>query len=202
MGQWPGLLAPVIAAIACCLLLPSVMRSCRGPVPDPYLTPSDRDEEDLQKLAQAGSDLHRYYALGDAARVQLKRGNLEEAKALADELLLTAASMPPDWNYGNAVHDAHIALGYLALERDDAEAAAKHLLAAGQTPGSPQLDTFGPNMSLARALLQRGVRAPVLEYLELCRRFWKHAGKRLDQWKKAVEVDQMPDFGIALGNGT
>lgn len=67
--------------------------------------------------------------------------------------------------------------------------------AAGDTPGSPQLNSFGPNMTLARDLLQRGETAPVLAYFEQVRRFWKMGGGRLDAWSAAVEAGRIPDFG-------
>ena len=42
-----------------------------------------------------------------------------------------------------------------------------YLLAVGRTPGSPQLNSFGPNMALAAELLQKEVRDTVLQYFEL-----------------------------------
>jgi hypothetical protein len=34
----------------------------------------------------------------------------------------------------------------------------------------------------------------VLEYFELCRKFWSDHGK-LDEWREDVEVGRMPEFG-------
>jgi hypothetical protein len=48
------------------------------------------------------------------------------------------------------------------------------LIELGKTPGSPHLDSFGPQFDLASELLERGQRAAVLEYLELCSRFWRN----------------------------
>jgi hypothetical protein len=48
-------------------------------------------------------------------------------------------------------------LGQVALRRGDAKKAASFLLAAGKTWGSPQLNSFGPNMPLANDLLAAGV---------------------------------------------
>ncbi len=49
----------------------------------------------------------------------------------------------------------------------------KYLIAAGKSPGSPQMDSFGPNMTLAKDLLEKGERDAVLEYFMRCRKFWK-----------------------------
>ena len=60
------------------------------------------------------------------------------------------------------------------------------LRASGATPGSPQLNSFGPNMSLASDLLQQGETEAVLAYFELCRVFWTMGGSRLDAWTQDV----------------
>ena len=40
-------------------------------------------------------------------------------------------------------------------------------------PGSPQLNSFGPIMSLAEELLEQGEPDTVLEFFAECRKFWK-----------------------------
>jgi hypothetical protein len=68
------------------------------------------------------------------------------------------------------------------------------MLASGRTPGSPQLNSFGPNTDLAQALLEAGDRKAVLQYLELCRRFWAHGETTLDRWATDIEAGRAPDF--------
>src|SRR5207342_3430394 len=106
----------------------------------------------------------------------------DEARKAADELLKLLPSFPGDWNYGNAIQDSNLVLGRIAVREGRIDDAKKHLLAAGASPGSPQMDSFGPNMSLAKDLLQKGERDVVLEYFELCRRFWRMHRGQLDQW--------------------
>lgn len=72
------------------------------------------------------------------------------------------------------------------------------LRAAGETPGSPQLNSFGPNMTLAKDLLERGERDAVLAYFEACRVFWKMGGNSLDAWRQDVEAGRIPNFGANL----
>jgi hypothetical protein len=76
------------------------------------------------------------------------------------------------------------------------EEAEQRLLAAGRTSGSPNLNSFGPNMRLARDLLERGRQDVVLEYFELCRVFWPR--RELDRWAEQVKAAEMPDFGANL----
>ncbi len=89
-------------------------------------------------------------------------------------------------------------MGRIALKHGDLKLAAEYLLKAGTTPGSPQLGSFGPNMSLAKDLLEKGQREPVLQYFELCRKFWKMGGERLDRWTKEVNAGLDPEFGGSL----
>lgn len=126
------------------------------------------------------------------AKAALAANDLGKAKVYAEEMLSQDGS---DWNSGNNIHHGHIILGLIALKSDKIEEAKEHLLKAGKTPGSPQLNSFGPNMTLAKELLQRHENEVVLEYFELCSKFWKLRRDRLDTWSAAVKEGKMPDFG-------
>ena len=82
--------------------------------------------------------------------------------------------------------------------KGNAAGASSYLLAAGHTTGSPHLDTFGPNMALARDLLVAGQQASVLAYLDLCAAFWKEDNGALSRWRIAVQSGKVPDFGANL----
>lgn len=125
-------------------------------------------------------------------------GDHEAARQAAIGLLQEAEAFPKDWNYGNAIHAANIVLGRIALKEDDPKSAGKYLTAAGNTPGSPQLDTFGPDMNLARELLIVGEIDAVQRYFDLCAKFWKMDDGRLKQWKHLAGNGTIPDFGPNL----
>jgi hypothetical protein len=59
-----------------------------------------------------------------------------------------------NWNYGNAIQDGNFVLGRIAVHEYRITDAKEFLKQAGDTPGSPQLDSFGPNMSLAKDMLE------------------------------------------------
>jgi hypothetical protein len=94
----------------------------------------------------------------------LRRKRYDRVAFLANQLLEIAREYPDDWSFGNAIHKGHLALGWVRLHEGKIEAAKHHLLEAGKTGGSPQLNSFGPNMALAAELLRRGERESVLEY--------------------------------------
>jgi len=134
----------------------------------------------------------------------LERGDRDSAGRLARELLALAEDYREDWYYGNALHYGHLLLGRVALARGDLAAAAAELLEAGRTPGSPQLNSFGPNMALARELLARGQTAPVREYFLLCRRFWmpEFGDAKLKEWDSDVVAGReplRPESGLLRG---
>ena len=155
-------------------------------------------EEHVTRLDNATSELERFYSLAPFAKCALGDGDIELSQRLATEALELARRIPEDWNYGNAVHDANIVLGRIALLGGNNEAAIEHLRIAGETPGSPQLNSFGPNMTLARDLLQQGEWNPVYDYLEQCRAFWKLGRTRIDRWQELVSAKQIPDFGANI----
>ena len=76
--------------------------------------------------------------------------------------------------------------------------AREDLLESGKSTGSPVLGSFGPNMSLARDLLQSGERDGVLQFFDLCRRFWTIGDETLTLWSEDVKAGRMPDFGANL----
>jgi hypothetical protein len=137
----------------------------------------------------------RFYELGDLATSTYEAGDTVKAQQYAFELLASADGFKKNWNYGNAVHKGNIVLGRVALGRGDMAGAKEHLLAAGQTPGSPQLNSFGPNMVLAKELLEKGEREVVLAYLDSCAKFWKMGGDQLQSWMATIKGGGVPEFG-------
>lgn len=119
------------------------------------------------------------------------------AKAWAEYYLATAEKYRKDWNYGNAIHHANLILGRIALKEGNVAAAKDYFLKAGQTPGSPQLNTFGPNMMLAKELLELGEKDVVLEYMDLCTRFWQAQLREMAgfySWQQQIINGEIPDF--------
>lgn len=135
--------------------------------------------------------------LTSKAKAALLAGVKEKAKTYAQELLV-AGEKTNDWNSGNAVHHGNIILGTLALQAGDVEAAGNHLLAAGKTKGSPQLNSFGPDMDLAQLLLERGEKDKVMQYLELCGEFWTKP--QLKNWIATIKGGGTPSFGTSALN--
>jgi len=158
--------------------------------------------DDMKRLAKSALDAYerslshmkadeaRRELLPDAAMVALEADAVAKARAYAEEALSAAGSD------GNLIHHGHLILGRIALRDGDVNGAKEHLLAAGRTAGAPNLDSFGPNMKLAKELLEKGERQAVLDYFKLCGSFWKNA--KLEDWSKKVEAGRIPDFGANL----
>jgi hypothetical protein len=124
-------------------------------------------------LDRTQAPLQRFHVLPEAAKSAAEVRQYPLAEAYASELLRLAPQFPRDWNYGNAIHDGHMVLGRVALARGQRNTARRELLLAGATPGSPQLDSFGPNMSLAKDMLAAGEQDAVFRYFDECRSFWQ-----------------------------
>jgi len=141
---------------------------------------------------------YRQFLLEEAAVAAFEAGEIPKAQQYATELLEGATGKSKSWHYGNAIHKGNIILGRVALRFDDIPAAIRHLHAAGETPGSPQLNSFGPNMSLAQELLEKGETQAVLAYLQACGKFWKSRGEELQSWIATVQSGGKPNFGSNL----
>lgn len=148
-----------------------------------------------RSLAATTAPDWRMGRLGETAKLALRTGDLVRAERYAGELLALAEPHPGDEKYGPAWHDGHVVLGRIALRRNAPEQAREHLLKAGKSAGGGTLSSFGPDMGLARDLLERGDRQTVLEYLRLCRNFWTYSGAPLERWIGEIEAGQRPNFG-------
>jgi hypothetical protein len=162
-------------------------------------TSNDGEKPQLKSASTVSEEeKQKFYQLTASAPEALVAGEKEKAKEYAETLLKQAETLRDNWNYGNAIHVANLVLGHIALASGDTAEAKSYLLAAGNTPGSAQLNSFGPNMRLAKSLLEKGEKETVIEYFDLCAKFWKLKKERIDAWKAAIEKDEMPQFGANL----
>lgn len=150
----------------------------------------------FESALEETGETRRLHVLADTAEAAALAEDWEKAVEYANDLLRSAAEDTTDWFYGNAVHRGNLVLGAVAFAKGDVDQAALYLVRAGRTPGSPQLNSFGPRMGLARDLLEAGQRDAVVEYLELCGRFWKK--ETVDAWIRTIEAGGLPDFGSNL----
>ncbi|MGJ5818605.1 hypothetical protein [Paludibaculum fermentans] len=135
--------------------------------------------------------------LPTAARLALDAQAPDEARAYAREMLDKARITRHGYR-GNLVFYGNTVLGQLALRGGDQVQAGEYLLAAGKTPGSPQLNSFGPNMSLAKELIEAGYKEPVRQFFDECSLFWRLDRGRLKTWAALMDSGQMPNFGANL----
>ncbi len=133
----------------------------------------------------------RLALLPDLALAALVAGDDEKARTHALAMLEAAPDLR---DRGDPLHYGNLVLGHLALGANDLEEARIRLLAAGRTGRLPILRSGAPDMSLAKALLQRGESGTVLEYLRLCLDFWPEGEERLLDWIVLVEAGLVPDF--------
>jgi tetratricopeptide (TPR) repeat protein len=149
----------------------------------------------LVVVAAKGVDpRERFYALANLAKIAFNLGNLDDAQVYAQQLLREAPKYPKDWNYGNAIYYGNFVLGRVALRKGNVQLAGQHLLDAGSTPGSPQLNSFGPNLTLAKELLERGQGPVVLQFFARCKNFWKMDRGKLDEWSATIRGGGIPEF--------
>ena len=169
--------------------------------------------------ASQADDYDNFLKLTEQVGAVSAAGKFDESSTLARFLLRDATAYQTYWNYGNAVHVAHLALGRAALSNHDLVEAEKQLLLSvdaktlcmrsfqkpGATPidrtkcdASPQMDSFGPDMLLAKELLAAGRKDAVLKYLELCAEFWKMDDGHLIEWQAEIKKGSIPDFGANL----
>ena len=189
-GVLLGVLATVLGGWLYMNHVMATIAELRQAVP---LDAKGRVEKSRLAYRDAKDEYGRWLALTDGVIWSVDVDPPAKAREDANTVLSVAAKYRSDWNYGNAVHKANLSLGRLALRDGDIEQAKHYLIEAGKTPGSPQLNSFGPNMLLAKELLEKGETA-VLEYLDLCAKFWRSDFGSVSTWKKLIAEGKQPNF--------
>ena len=161
-------------------------------------------EVELNETPEPHKRIHLLMYLTPAA---FAAGDNEKARTYATELIglgeslrYKIAGFGPSL-YSDARHIGNTILGLQALAASDVANAREHLLASGNVPGSSVLKSFGPNMQLAKQLLESGEREAVTQYLDYCAQFWELDSGRLDRWKATIKQGVVPQFGSNLTLG-
>ena len=157
-------------------------------------------EPELQQTTSVARKLSLLTSLAPAA---LAAKDFAKASSYANELMALGQSQQnqPGFGpsiYGNSTHVGNIVLGQIAMVNGNVNSAKEHLLSAARISGSPTLSSFGPDMQLAKELIEKGERDTAIAYFDLCATFWTNDRGRLQQWKDAVAKGSMPDFGANL----
>jgi tetratricopeptide (TPR) repeat protein len=150
-------------------------------------TPADR----LQQAEDGAARTHLKNRIGSLpylAALAFQAGEFEKAEQYARQTLAEPSDAYDSILTGNVV------LGLIALKNDDIAGAGTYLLAAARMKGkSITLDRYGPNLALAKALLEKGQNDVVLEYFQLCKTFVTKNPK-LDDWIAMLKGGRAPDL--------
>jgi hypothetical protein len=141
--------------------------------------------------------IEKHMWLSQLTTSAFEAGELNKAQIWALESLSQGSTNKADPSFSDSIHHGHIVLGRIALLSGDLAEARQQLIQAGQTSGSPVLGSFGPNMILAKELLEKGERDAVIQYFQECANFWKNQSK-LDEWTATVKAGGIPNFGANL----
>ena len=151
---------------------------------------------EFDRTIELSDEVRRGDFLELAAEVAVVANEIDKAREYAQLMLDSERS--DSRHYGDHVHHGNITLGKIALVQGDVQGAASYLLLAAATPGSSQLRGMGPDMTLAKELLEKGERESVLQYFDECARFWERGQDRLKEWTTLVRGGGIPnsrDFG-------
>ena len=130
-----------------------------------------------------------------AAKAAIEANEVGKARQFATTALAQVGSRN-DNTTGQTIHDSHVVLGRVALRTGNVAEAKAQLQQAGHVTGGGSLTSFGPNVSLAKELLERGERDAVVQYLEACEAFWPN--RMLTQWIQTITRGGTPNFGANL----
>jgi len=130
------------------------------------------------------------------AMLAIKSGDYVKAELYGQEAL--SYSTQPGSNQAEQVFFGNEVLGLVAVHEGNLALADQYLLKSGRMKGSALFTAFGPNMLLAKALLDRGHRDVVVEFLDLCKAFWPGGSNTLLLWSSGIRAGATPDFGRNL----
>ncbi len=171
---------------------------------DPFTVKTSKlnDKELAQHSIALGT--HYFYSLSERLERATKAKDCPKMQSLAGELLAVARYYSSNWNYGNAIFDGHMAYASCEAKNKNFDSAIHHITEASKTPGSPQLNTFGPpynDMSVLSDLLREGHTTEVMTFLNSLKRFWDSDSSQeyFDFWEKEIKAGRIPEFKSSDG---
>lgn len=154
-------------------------------------------EMEKMRSPPPGAKGHEIYRFERLVKAAFAAGDIQKSGLYANKLL--EVGMKPGYEKwrGNALHHGNLILGRIAFKQGRIENAKTYLIKAGRMTGSAKFGAFGPNMALAKELLEAGEKAVVIEYLQICKKFWPYDRKigKLDRWINTVRAGRIPKFG-------
>ncbi|MGA7412812.1 MAG: hypothetical protein WBW33_20210 [Bryobacteraceae bacterium] len=149
--------------------------------------------------AAAATDPEAVSALSPSRypQIAIEAGELDKAQASAERCLAEIPTLKSDKDIN--IHRCNLILGGVALRRGDLKRAGEYLLTAARVGGTGTVPFAGPNMILAKELLEKGQRDVVLEYFQLCGKFWPAGSGQLARWTAQVKAGEIPQFGTNQG---
>jgi hypothetical protein len=97
---------------------------------------------------------------------------------------------------GDAIYTGNLILAQAALDNNDVTNAKQYLLQAATTPGAKRIEQNGLDMSVARALFERGEKDAVLEYVHRGRTLWPQGAQNLGRIEAAIKAGRRPNFNM------
>ena len=165
------------------------------PLTQAYIEEEDhRKKMELLERKLNNDEYERWAWLDDAAELAYEIGAYEKAKEYSLESLSLSGEYVNNWNYGNSIHNANMVLGRLSLKDGEIENAKEYLLKSAQSKGSPQLNTFGPSLILAKELLEIGEKDVVVKYLHSVSTFWEMDNGCVSRLINEIENNNPPVF--------
>ena len=152
-------------------------------------TPADRLREIEGRVA--ANPASRAISTPFMASLACQSGQIEKAEQYAREALRNPPSFPA--SLADSIHTSNNVLGLVALQRGDIAGARAYLLASTKVRSSLLLDRWGPNLALAKALIDKGQNDAVLEYFQACKPFVTKNPK-LDEWIATLKGGLGPDL--------
>ena len=141
-----------------------------------------------ERAMKLTEERRRRFLYEELANAAYDAGKKRKAAKYAN-LALDNASFAGQIN-GDAIYHGHTVLGLIAMDKGDTQSAKEHLIKSAQHDGSPVLGSFGPKLRLGKRLLDAGETEAVMEYIDLCAKFWRNDRGELDKWRALVEQER------------
>jgi hypothetical protein len=146
-----------------------------------------------ESLLKNATDIDRLYILPIVMDREIYFGSSTTGEDRSREYLAIVKQHPDHPRYNQALFEANMYVGKLALRRGDRRTAAHHLLAAVDSPGSAELRFMQIDMTLARSLVDWGEREVVAKFLDQCARL-NQESEKYKNWAADIRKGINPDL--------